>query len=398
LQLLNLHFGLIHPYLKTMFLQNLEGRALTVAITVTSGTGFLLFGYDQGVFSGLLSVSSFVKTFNDPDPTIQGQVVSSYDLGCIIGAVLSIFIGDRLGRKRSITLACCIIIVGATIQASSYSLAQMIVARIITGVGTGINTTAIPIWQSETSKPSHRGRLIVLQLVLLICGLVITNLLNFGLTYMDSTNEFVWRFPLALQCLFALLTMILLSFTPESPRWLVLRNRPEEAHAIIARLLAKPRDDEEVLFNLRAIVDSIQYEQEFSRPGLKEFFHGGRQQNFRRIVLGASASFMQQIGGTNVIAYYMPVVLQASFGFSARMALILSVVDFISFGIWTLVGAWAVDRVGRKKLLMIGAFGQSICFGMAAMGLSFGTKHMGAFAVSFIFIFYIFQVSGTRMV
>lgn len=376
-----------------MFLHRVEGKALTACITLTSGAGFMLFGYDQGVFGGLLSVSSFATTFNNPNPTIQGQIVSSYDLGCMFGALLSLFIGDILGRKRSIALACALVMVGGTLQASSYSLSQMIVARIVTGLGTGINTTAIPLWQSETSEARHRGKLIAIQLILLILGLVVTNLLNFGLTYVTSTNDVTWRFPLAFQCFFAILTVVLLSFMPESPRWLVLKNRKEEAQTIIARLLAKPQHDQDVRDNLRLIVDAVDREQEIRKPGLREIFSGGRQQTFRRIMLGAGASFMQQMGGTNVIGYYLPVVLKNSFGFSARMSLVLSVVDFVAFGVWAFLGTLLIDRVGRKKLLMIGALGQSICFGMAALGLSFDTRPMAAFAVSFIFVFYVFQVS-----
>jgi sugar porter (SP) family MFS transporter len=378
--------------------QPLQGKALTAGITATSGLGFLLFGYDQGLFSGLLSISSFSKTFNHPNAVIQGQIVSSYDLGCIIGAALSFFIGDRLGRRRAIFLGCTIIIVGGTLQATSFALSQMIVARIVTGVGTGINTTAIPLWQSETSEARHRGKLIVLQLFLLICGLVITNLLNLGLTYVDPANEFTWRFPLAFQCVFALLTMTLLTFMPESPRWLVLKDRPTEAHAIIARLMGRPSDNDEVLLNLQSILDTVQYEQETQQKStIKELFSGGRQQTFRRIVLGASASFMQQIGGTNVIAYYLSVILKDSFGFSSRMALILSVVDFILYSIWTLIGTQLIDRVGRKNLLLVGAVGQSICFGMAALGLSIGNKPMNGFAVAFIFLFYVFHVSSNSI-
>ncbi|RFU26077.1 hypothetical protein B7463_g10261, partial [Scytalidium lignicola] len=369
----------------------LEGRALTACITLTSGAGFLLFGYDQGVFGGLLSISAFLKTFNNPNSTTQGQIVSSYDLGCMLGALLSVFTGDKLGRRRSIALACTTIIIGGALQSCAFSLPHIIVARIITGVGTGINTTAIPLWQSETSKPQHRGRLISLQLILLIAGLVIASLINLGFTYANQDKDVIWRFPLAFQCFFAFVTIGLVSFMPESPRWLVLKDRTDEARQVIARLFAKPQDSQEVNDSLALIVDAVEWERMEQKPGLREVFSGGRQQTFRRILLGAGPSFMQQVGGTNVIAYYLPVVLVNSFGYSARFALVLSVVDFILFGVWAFVGTLLVDRVGRKILLMIGAFGQSVCFGMAALGLSYGTKPMGAFAVSWIFIFYVFQ-------
>ncbi|KAB2569249.1 High-affinity glucose transporter [Lasiodiplodia theobromae] len=124
----------------------MQGNALRYSITAACGSGFLLFGYDQGVFGGLLSNKAFLNTFNNPSATIQGQIVATYDIGCIMGTLLSIFFGDKLGRRR-----CIILIIGGILQAASYSLAPMIVGRIVAGVGNGMNTIAIPIWQSETS-------------------------------------------------------------------------------------------------------------------------------------------------------------------------------------------------------------------------------------------------------
>lgn len=152
-----------------------QGSALRYRITAACGAGFLLFGYDQGVFGGLLSNQHFLRTFDYPNSTIQGQIVATYDIGCIIGTLLSIFIGDKIGRRRCIFSGCFILIIGGIMQAASYSLAPMIVGRIVAGVGNGMNTIAIPIWQSETAKPSQRGKLIVLQLVTNIFGIVITN-------------------------------------------------------------------------------------------------------------------------------------------------------------------------------------------------------------------------------
>lgn len=152
-----------------------EGDALRYRITAACGAGFLLFGFDQGVFGGLLSNRPFLETFNHPSSTIQGQIVATYDIGCIIGTILSIFLGDKLGRRRSIFTGCVILIVGGIMQAASYSLPPMIVGRVVAGVGNGMNTIAIPVWQSETAKPTSRGKLIVLQLVTNIFGIVITN-------------------------------------------------------------------------------------------------------------------------------------------------------------------------------------------------------------------------------
>lgn len=158
-----------------MFFQESQGKPLQFGVTATCGAGFLLFGYDQGVFGGLLDNEPFLKTFGYPDAMIQGQIVATYDIGCIIGTLVSMFFGDKLGRRRCILIGCCILIVGAVLQTASYSLAQMIVGRVVAGVGNGMNTVAIPVWQSETARADNRGKLIVAQLVTNIFGVVITN-------------------------------------------------------------------------------------------------------------------------------------------------------------------------------------------------------------------------------
>lgn len=144
-------------------------------ITAACGAGFLLFGYDQGVFGGLLDNEPFQQTFGYPDSTIQGQIVATYDIGCIIGTLTSMFAGDKLGRRMSILIGCCILSIGAVLQTASYSLGQMITGRAVAGIGNGMNTIAIPIWQAETASPENRGKLIVLQLVTNVFGIALTN-------------------------------------------------------------------------------------------------------------------------------------------------------------------------------------------------------------------------------
>lgn len=128
-----------------MFFDKMQGATARYSITAACGSGFLLFGYDQGVFGGMLSNKLFLETFNHPNTSIQGQIVATYDIGCIIGTFVSMLIGDRLGRRRCILLGCIILIIGGILQATSYSLPHMIIGRIIAGIGNGLNTIAIPI-------------------------------------------------------------------------------------------------------------------------------------------------------------------------------------------------------------------------------------------------------------
>lgn len=373
-----------------MVFSRLQGTSLNVAITIASGSGFLLFGYDQGVFGGILTNNNFLDLFNHPNPTLQGQIVALYDVGCILGCLLSMFVGDMLGRRRAILVGCSILIIGAIIQTSAYGTAQMVVGRIVAGLGNGLNTTAIPIWQVETSKPSYRGRLIVFQLVTNIFGISLTNWMNYGFTYLPNSTV-SWRFPLAFQIFFAFVTMFLVAFLPESPRWLILKDRMEEAAGVIGRLHAKPRTDPVVVTEVQFLADNVAHELAEQRgAAMREVLHNGKQQTFRRILLGMGTQFMQQIGGTNVVATYLPVVLTRSFGWSERLALILSAVVSIWLMIWGAMCALFIDNMGRKRLMTWGAFFESICFAMVAAGLAVGTKPMLIVAVVFIFMYYTF--------
>ncbi|KAH8887133.1 general substrate transporter [Thozetella sp. PMI_491] len=338
-------------------------------LTIYLPSSFLLFGYDQG----------FLETFNNPDSVIQAQIVSTYYLGCILGAVLSKFIGDTIGRRKAVLLGC----------ASAFGLPQMICGRVIGGVGTGLNTTAIPMWQVETSKKHHRGRLIILELVLNILGIVITSWMNFGFTF-GPDSSVTWRFPVAFQCFFSIVTFVLTLFMPESPRWLVLRDRIDEARDIIARLLGKNPESPEAKEDLRIIVDSVSREMQEPAITIKEIMHNGRQQNLRRILLGCGVAFMQQASGTNVMANYLPVVLTRSVGMSDRLALILSACNSISLMVWGSSAVFVIDSLGRRRMMLIGAVCQGLSFFLVAIGLRIGGNAMSIFATVFIFTYYVF--------
>jgi len=268
----------------------------------------------------------------------------------------------------------------------------MIIGRVIGGLGIGVNTTTIPMFQSETCKPSLRGKLVSVQLTFLVFGFVLTNWMNFGFTYVPN-NPVSWRFPLGFQSALAIGTVFLLPMLAESPRWLCLKDRQQEAEVVLSRLVAKPIDDPEVQDLLHVMVTTIARERADGQITWREVFHNGSQQTFRRIVLGAGTSFMQQIGGVNIVAYYLPVVLERSFGFSPRLSLILSACDSMQWMFWAAMAYFVIERVGRFKLMLFGAAGCSMCFAVTAAGLGVGGKVGNGVAVAFIFLYYFFYVS-----
>lgn len=219
--------------------------------------------------------------------------------------------------------------------------------------------------------------------------------MNYGFTYIPN-NPLSWRFPLVFQCFFAIITIAMVTIAPESPRWLVMRDRVDEAQEILARLSSKPSDDPAVMEEIHYLVAMVYHEAEVQNlVSAKEIFSNGEQTTFRRILLGAGTPFFQQMGGVNVIAYYLPVILVRSFRMTDRMALILSACDSMSLMFWGAMAAFLIDRVGRRKLLLWGVAVSSVCFALVAVGLRYGgpgspNKGMSIFAVVFIFIYYVF--------
>ena len=195
----------------------LRGTTLQIAVGCLAGLDFLLFGYDQGVTGSLLTLKSFTKTFPVLDSSLpglssqeasnrslyRGIAVASYNLGCFFGACACIFVGNPLGRRRTIFVGTCIMIVGAILQCTSYSLPQWIVGRIITGAGNGLNTSTVPTWQSECSQSHRRGQLVMIEGALITGGIMIAYWIDFGLYFTDP-SPVSWRFPLAFQIIFCL--------------------------------------------------------------------------------------------------------------------------------------------------------------------------------------------------
>jgi sugar porter (SP) family MFS transporter len=218
--------------------------------------------------------------------------------------------------------------------------------------------------------------------------------MNYGFTYIPH-SPVSWRFPLGFQCFFAIVTILFVLIAPESPRWLVMKHRANEAREILARLLAKSTDDSEVVDGIQTLEIAVNHELEVQqkKPLQEIFTRKSKQQTLRRILLGAGTAFFQQVGGTNVIAYYLPVVLTRSVGLDNRMALILSAVDSMSLMFWGVIAALVIDRIGRKRLMLFGAAGSSLCFALVAVGLRYGgpsNRGMSILAVVFIFVYYVF--------
>ncbi|KAG1840905.1 general substrate transporter [Suillus subalutaceus] len=342
----------------------LRGRKLTAAVAFVAGTGFTLFGYDQGVMSSLITGNQFEATFPEvvvevshPNhATLQSFTIAIYEVGCLFGALSNLWVGDRLGRRRTIVVGGGIMIVGAILQTTAFSFSDLIFARIFTGYGNGLITSTVPTYHAELSPSAKRGRMIMMEGTLIVVGLDLAND-NDQIRFFVNWSSAQWRVPIALQLVFEIIMVTCIGFLPESPRWLVKRGRNAEAMAVISAMEDKPPTDPEVQRTYYGIREAVAVETS-SQGSLRELTTGGRSQNFRRTVIAVVFMIMQQLTGINLVTLWT-IVFQR-LGLSDVNARITSVANGAEYVLASIAAYYAIDYVSRRQLMLIGAIGQCI--------------------------------------
>ncbi|XHG06838.1 hypothetical protein AWENTII_010015 [Aspergillus wentii] len=364
-----------------------------------------LFGYDQAVFSGVVITQDFLNAMNHPDANLVGTITSLYDVGCFFGAVSGSLFGARLGRKWSVIIGTMVMIIGAILQTTAYSVPHMIVGRLVAGLGNGLNTATAPVWQSETTKPSWRGKLVVLGLVVNVAGFCLANWVTYGFSYLDGS--IAWRFPLALQLLFGIVILSTAPWLPESPRWLISKDRIDEATQVLADLQGDGAttvtpsvivEKNEILIAYRAEKDNAVSWWDLLRNRTND----GKSGTLRRFVLGLGTQVIVQLSGINATSYYLPTVLTASVGLPEKRARLLTAVNGIPYTIFSFLGMMMIDRWGRRGAMLFGSSGSACCYLVLALLIWANSNtenpqlayNYGAASVAMIFLFYAFFGTG----
>ncbi|GAA6018885.1 hypothetical protein JCM11491_001712 [Sporobolomyces phaffii] len=369
-----------------LFLKGVEGRSLVWLASTTAGVAFLLFGYDQGVMSGFLSLSYFLETFPETEkPNVGGITVAIYEIGCLFGAVGAILWGDKMGRKTTILLGMLIMIIGTVIMTCSYGLPQYIVGRIICGLGNGFNTATVPALQAELAPPAIRGSLVLISGTLIAVGIAIAYYVSLGAYFVESS--FSWRFPVAFQIFFALITVVLLFGIPESPAWLIRHGNVEEAKDILGKIYRLDRDDPEIT----GMVDAAEKTNaEVAAFRFRDLFTNGPTQNFRRAALAFMSQVFQQITGINLVSYYASTIFINSLGLSQTMGRVMGAVLSTEYALAAAVFVTFVDRLGRRPTMIAGAIGCGLAFVAATVLVHFSDRgnrgaSWGAVAMYFVY-------------
>ncbi|KAK3717853.1 hypothetical protein LTR37_005625 [Vermiconidia calcicola] len=392
---------------RTSNFYGLRGVKLNIAIAVIAGTDFALFGYDQGVLGGLLTLESFLKYFPEVDvnnpphgwsegktSNVQGITVGGYTLGCFFGAVATIWLGNYLGRRKTIFVGSSIMVIGAVLQCSAFGIGQLIASRWITGFGNGMNTSTVPTWQSETSKSHRRGQMVMIEGSLIVFGVMLSYWIDLGFSFLEPSS-IAWRFPIAFQivlCLFILATIMGL---PESPRWLVLKGRDDEALHVLAALSDLPEDDPKIQSEFKAVKD-VAFE--MAKGGFRQCFETNRNRNLHRTILGYVNQMFQQISGINIITYYAATLFKDRIGLSGFLSRLLAACNGTEYFMASWIAIFTIEKFGRRQLMLFGAAGQAASMAILAATTSQAVgaqkTQYGIAAAVFLFVFNSFFAVG----
>ncbi|CAO1617459.1 unnamed protein product [Parajaminaea phylloscopi] len=394
----------------------LSGAPLSRMIGFAAGAGFLLFGFDQGVMSALLTLPSFTEVFPEIDTsgenalsdesTLQGLTIGLYEIGCMIGALSCLWLGDLWGRRAMIWIGTVWMILGAIIQVAAPNIGTLIGGRIVGGVGNGLHTATIPMWQSECSPPHKRGMLVMIEGLLITGGICMAYWVDFAFYWLDPASRFspgsynpddfphrsaAWRVPIAWQILLCIPTFITI-WMPESPRWLLLRGREQEARQVMASLDELDLKDPEIDVKVSEIQSSIAAA---SKVGLSDLFRQGRERNFHRMMLGFIIQMFQQISGINLITYYASTLYEQNLGLEPTVARIVAAANGTFYFASSFIAVWTIERYGRRNLMLFGAAGQCATMAiLAGTGAHLDVNGTAVTAAVFLFVFNFFFAVG----
>ncbi|KAM0324444.1 hypothetical protein ACHAQA_008226 [Verticillium albo-atrum] len=376
----------------------LTGHALSVLqIALIVCPAFILFGYNQAGLGGLLTTEDWTKTFPEIDTvhstgaekksksTLQGFVVATFTIGALFGSLSCSWSGDRFGRRNVIFCAGICTLIGEVLECSAFSLAQLIVGRVIVGLGIGQLSSIVPVWQSETSGAKNRGRHVVLDGLFICVGYVLESWINLGFWEFKS-GPVTWRPSIAIAIVFSLVLIFSIYLLPESPRWLVLKNRSDAAREVVAALRGLPVDSMEVQAEVTGIEHSLE---ETSKGGVRmsDMFKMGEDKLFYRFGLCMMLQFYQQMSGSNLISVYATILFQENLGMGTEMSRVLSGGALTWKFLSSFLGFVCIDRFGRRAVFIISGIGMSSCMVALAISTSFPKTNTSAQIAAGCFIY-----------
>ncbi len=330
---------------------------------IIAALGGLLFGFDTAVISGAEGTLRLV--FSDTYDLLSGFIgnpgswhgftVASALIGTIIGSILVGKPADRHGRRKILFVLGALYLISALGSALAWSWASFVIFRFIGGLAVGGSSVAAPMYNAEISPARFRGRMVALTQFNIVFGVLLAFSSNYIISSLDL-GETTWRWMFGVEALPAMTFFLLLFINPRSPRWLIARNKVEEARNVIKRLGA---DADNVEQEIQEIQDSLKDE----KDGPKEALFQARY--IKPIMLAVAIAIFNQLSGINALMYYAPRIFRMA-GFAEGSAMLSSVgVGFVNL-IFTMTAMLIIDHFGRKKLMLVGSIGYIISLGTTA--------------------------------
>jgi SP family arabinose:H+ symporter-like MFS transporter len=342
--------------------------------SVIAAIGGFLFGYDTAVISGAIG---FIRDRFDLQPAMIGWMVSSLIVGATVGAGISGVLSDKFGRKKMLILSAILFSIGAVCSAIPSSVAGLVIARIIGGIGVGMASTLSPLYIAEIAPAKNRGRLVSIYQFAVVTGIFVTFFINAAIAgYGNDAWDiaYAWRWMLGFGIAPGIIYIILLLFIPETPRWLMKQNQEVRALEVLEKMNGREAAKSELheILYLKEEEGSIR---ELFRPALR-----------LPLMIGVVLAILQQITGINAIMYYAPEIFkQTGAGTNAALTqtILVGVVNFA----FTLVALWLIDKVGRRALLIVGSISMTVC--LFIVGYGFYSGNVSGYLILFFILLYV---------
>ena len=335
-------------------------RGFIGRVSFIAGLGGILYGFDMGIIAAALI---FVRSTFALSTTGEELVVSIVLVGAMLGAVVGGTIADRIGRRSTLIWGGIIFIAGSILAPLSPNVSTLILARALLGIAIGFTSVTAPVYVSELAPPQSRGTLIGLYQFALTIGIALADLVGYWLA-----GQGAWRWMFGLGAVPAVIFLLMILTLPESPRWLVSKDRPAEAEAII-----KTYTDEAgirmLMEDIRAGL-AVQVERRWSAL----WSHGVRNSLF----IAVGFTVLQQVTGINTIIYYGPQIFAQAGITSNKSAIFATLLVAVMNVLATVIALVLVDRVGRKPLLYAGVGGMTV----SLFVLSYSFHNQAAFGLS----------------
>ena len=361
-----------------------------IFLSVVAALGGFLFGYDTAVISG--TIAQVTQLFQ-LDALQQGWYVGCALVGSIVGVLFAGILSDKLGRKLTMVISAVLFSTSALGCALSADFAQLVVYRIIGGVGIGVVSIVSPLYISELAVAQYRGRLVSLYQLAVTVGFLGAYLVNYQLLAwaesgtqlsVDWLNKIfiteVWRGMLGMETLPTILFFIIIFFIPESPRWLIVRGKELKAVNILEKIYNSITEAKSQLNETKSVLTS-ETKSEWSllmKPGI-----------FKAVIIGVCIAILGQFMGVNAVLYYGPSIFENA-GLSGGDSLFYQVLVGLINTLTTVLALVIIDKVGRKKLVYYGVSGMVVSLILIGLYFLFGDS-LGV-SSPFLLVFFLFYV------